>query len=221
MAGWGEKFNKVTLSAISKGKEVAGITKLNMEISSLNQALKEAQAQVGAYVMEQELFAEDETVAQLCEKARKVQADIAADQEKLKALKNVQICPACGAEVPRTCQADVGQDPVGGSDAGARRSSARGNGDVMRDLVYGRDIWNAVIYKRLFAEKPKALCRMRFRFFWEKEKVCCRRGVQMIYMRNEHEEIMEKTEVARLWNFCCCSRSGSSDRAVHISESVG
>ena len=102
MAGWGEKFNKVTLSAISKGKEVAGITKLNMEISSLNQALKEAQAQVGAYVMEQELFAEDETVAQLCEKARKVQADIAADQEKLKALKNVQICPACGAEVPRT-----------------------------------------------------------------------------------------------------------------------
>lgn len=102
MAGWGEKFNKVTLSAISKGKEVAEITKLNMEISSLNQNLKEAQAQIGAYVMEQGLFAEDETIAQLCEKARKVQADIAADQEKLKALKNVQICPACGAEVPRT-----------------------------------------------------------------------------------------------------------------------
>ena len=41
MANWSEKFNKLTQTAISKGKEVTEITKLNVEVVSLNQNLKE------------------------------------------------------------------------------------------------------------------------------------------------------------------------------------
>lgn len=62
MASWTEKLNQMTQSAISKSKEVAGVTKLNLEISSLNQNIKNIQTEIGAYVLENGLLKEDASV---------------------------------------------------------------------------------------------------------------------------------------------------------------
>lgn len=102
MASWSEKLNQMTQSAISKSKEVAGITKLNVENGTLNQNLKNIYTEVGRYVLEQGLLTEDETVAEWASKAAALKADIEANEEKIRSLKNVNICPGCGAEVPKT-----------------------------------------------------------------------------------------------------------------------
>ncbi len=51
--GWGDKFNQLTKTAVSKSKEVAEITRLNMEISSSEQKMKELAAQIGMIVAAQ------------------------------------------------------------------------------------------------------------------------------------------------------------------------
>lgn len=102
MASWTEKLNQMTQSAISKSKEVAGVTKLNLEISSLNQNIKNIQTEIGAYVLENELLKEDSTVVEWAAKVAGYKAEIEAANEKICELKNVNICPSCGAEVSRT-----------------------------------------------------------------------------------------------------------------------
>lgn len=101
MASWSEKLNQMTQSAISKSKEVAGITKLNVENGTLNQNLKNIYTEVGRHVLEEGLLAEDASVAEWAAKAATLKADIEANEEKIRSLKNVNVCPGCGAEVPR------------------------------------------------------------------------------------------------------------------------
>lgn len=102
MAGWGEKLNKMTQTAISKSKEMAEVTKLNMEINSFNQNIKEIYNKVGEYVLTNGLLADDTAVAEFAEQVAAIKANIAANQEKLLEVKNIYVCPGCGAEVPRT-----------------------------------------------------------------------------------------------------------------------
>lgn len=102
MASWSEKLNQMTQSAISKSKEMAGVTKLNVEIGTLNQNLKNIYTEVGRYVLEKGLLKEDETVAEWASKAAGLKADIEMNTSRIRDLKNVSICPGCGAEVPRT-----------------------------------------------------------------------------------------------------------------------
>lgn len=102
MASWTEKLNQMTQGAISKGKEVAGVTKLNVEIGTLNQSMKGIYAEVGKYVLENGLLSEDEAIAQWAAKAADIRAEIESNTEKIKSLKNVDICPGCGAEVAKS-----------------------------------------------------------------------------------------------------------------------
>lgn len=102
MASWSEKLNQMTQSAISKSKEVAGVTKLNVEIGTLNQNLKSIYTEVGCYVMEKGLLKDDDSVAAWASKAAGLKADIDMYTSRIRDLKNVSICPGCGAEVPRT-----------------------------------------------------------------------------------------------------------------------
>lgn len=102
MASWTEKLNQMTQNAISKSKEVAGVTKLNLEISTLNQNIKNIQTEVGAYVLENGLLKEDASVVEWASKVASLKAEIEANSEKIHDLKNISICPGCGAEVSRT-----------------------------------------------------------------------------------------------------------------------
>ena len=102
MAGWGEKFNKMTQTAISKSKEVTEVTRLNMEINSLNQSIKEIATKIGEYVLKYDLLREEEAVAELIEQVETIKANIEANRQKILEVKNIQICPGCGAEVSRS-----------------------------------------------------------------------------------------------------------------------
>lgn len=102
MASWSEKLNQMTQKTISKSKEVAGVAKLNLEISTLNQNIKNIQNEVGAYVLEKGLLLEDASVSEWAAKVASLKAEIEANTEKIHDLKNVSICPGCGAEVAKT-----------------------------------------------------------------------------------------------------------------------
>ncbi len=101
MENWKDKLNQVTQSTISKSKEVAGVVKLNVEINSLHQNMKSIYTEVGKYVLENGLLPDDKCVAEWASKAADIEADIEANTERIKTLKNVNTCPGCGAEVPR------------------------------------------------------------------------------------------------------------------------
>ena len=102
MSNWKEKLNQAAQTTISKGKEVAGIAKLNVEITTLNQSMKSIYTEVGRYVMENGLLSEDETVAQWASKVADMEAEIEDDKEQIRILKNATICSGCGAEVSRS-----------------------------------------------------------------------------------------------------------------------
>lgn len=102
MASWSDKFTQVTQNAISKSKEVAGVAKLNMEISSLNQEIKNIQTQAGAYVLDNGFLPANPYIADWIEKVNGLKAEIAAKNEKIMELKNVVVCSKCGREVSRS-----------------------------------------------------------------------------------------------------------------------
>ena len=101
MANWSEKFNKLTQTAISKGKEVTEITKLNVEVVSLNQNLKEITMKIGQYVLEHDLLLEEEEVAKLINQAKEVKDNVEATKEKILEAKKTQVCSSCGAEISK------------------------------------------------------------------------------------------------------------------------
>lgn len=102
MADWSDKLNQMAQSAVSKSREVTELAKLNLEISNLNQKIREIHTRVGAYVLEKGLLAGEETIAEWACKAADLKAEIEADQDRINELKGVVICPGCGEAVPNT-----------------------------------------------------------------------------------------------------------------------
>lgn len=102
MAGWGEKFSKMTQSAVNKSKEVAEITKLTLNNNSLEAEITTVSNQIGEYVVANNLLAEDEIVGQKLQQIEELKAAIEANNAKIRELKNIAICESCGAEVPLT-----------------------------------------------------------------------------------------------------------------------
>lgn len=102
MANWGEKFSRATQAAISKSKEMAEVTRLNVEISTYTQNIKELYTQIGEYVIEKGLLLENEDVSTKRKEIETLQSNIQSDTEKVNEIKNINICPNCGCEVSRS-----------------------------------------------------------------------------------------------------------------------
>lgn len=102
MAGWGEKFSKITQSAVSKSKEVAEITKLTLNSNSLEGEIKTVTDQIGEYVVANHLLAEDEIIGQKLNQIEELKEAIAANEARIREIKNINVCSVCGAEVSRT-----------------------------------------------------------------------------------------------------------------------
>lgn len=102
MASWSDRVSQMTQNAISKSKEVAGVAKLNMEISSLNQEIKNIQLQAGAYVLDNGFLLANPYIADWAEKVESLKAEIEEKNERIMELKNVVICTGCGREVSRS-----------------------------------------------------------------------------------------------------------------------
>lgn len=102
MAGWGEKFSKMTQSAVNKSKDVAEITKLTLNNNSLEAEIKNVSDQIGEYVVANNLLAEDEIIGQKLAQIEELKAAMEANNAKIREIKNIAICPVCNAEVPAT-----------------------------------------------------------------------------------------------------------------------
>lgn len=104
MAGWKESVGRFAQSAVTKSKEMAEITRLNMEISNQEQRLRELYGKLGQFLVENpQLVPAEAQEAQSClQEVAQVQAGIEASKATLLEVRNVNICPGCGAEVART-----------------------------------------------------------------------------------------------------------------------
>ena len=99
--GWGDKLNQITKSAVSKSKEMAEITRLNMENSSSEQKIKELAVQIGTLVVDQQLLMDNVQVAEWAAQIAKLREAVAKNQETIREIRNINICSNCGAEVSR------------------------------------------------------------------------------------------------------------------------
>ena len=106
MADWKSSMSRFAQNAMTKSKEMAEITRVNMEITTAEQKIKELQQNLGKYLLDnpQLIPQPDEAVAGLIDQAQHLQASLQELQQTLLDLRNVNICPKCGAEVSRTSQ---------------------------------------------------------------------------------------------------------------------
>lgn len=105
MASWKENMSRMAQNAMAKSKEMAEITRLNMEISNLEQKLRENYIKLGEYVIGNPAIlagVEDETITQICQTVAEIKEKLAQDQQQILDIRNVNICSNCGAEVSRT-----------------------------------------------------------------------------------------------------------------------
>lgn len=103
MADWKSSISRFAQNAATKGKEMAEVTRINMEISNVEQKLKKAQQDLGAYVAEhlELLNIEDKTVAEQIKIVTECKGELEKLNQTLLEVRNVNICAACGAEVSR------------------------------------------------------------------------------------------------------------------------
>ena len=102
MANWGEKFSRATQAAISKSKEMAEVTRLNVEISTYTQNMKDLYTQIGEYVIKEGLLVEDAEGSGKRKEIEILQENIQSDTDKVNEIRNINICPNCGSEVSRS-----------------------------------------------------------------------------------------------------------------------
>lgn len=102
--GWTDSINRFTQSAVMKSKEMAEISRLNLEISRGEQRVRDVCLQLGQYLMRHPelLPTQDETVLEFQRSLAEAQDKLAQSQQTLMSVKNVAVCPGCGAQVSRT-----------------------------------------------------------------------------------------------------------------------
>lgn len=104
MASWKDSMNRLAQSAMTKSKEMAEITRLNVEISGLGQKQRELYTKLGEYLAQHEdlLPAEDQTVGECMESLGEIREKLERAHQQLLDVKKCSICPNCGAEVGLT-----------------------------------------------------------------------------------------------------------------------
>ncbi len=104
MAFWKENVGRMAHNAVAKSKEMAEITRLNLEISSQEQKIKELYTSAGEYLLNnpQLVDAQDETFLQKRESLAQLQEKIEQSRQALLDVRGISLCPGCGAEVNRS-----------------------------------------------------------------------------------------------------------------------
>ena len=96
-----KKVSDTAKAAAKKSSEIVEVTKLNMNISAEEDKIKKAFADIGKQVYE--AYSNGEEVAEnyksICEEIRGYEDSIKETKQKILELKNVKVCPNCGAEL--------------------------------------------------------------------------------------------------------------------------
>lgn len=104
MASWKENMSRMAQSAVAKSKEMAEITRLNMEISNLEQKLRENYSKLGEYIIDNPALlagGDDAVVVQICQAVAEIREKLEQDRQQILDIRNVNVCTNCGAEVSR------------------------------------------------------------------------------------------------------------------------
>ena len=96
-----KKVSDTAKAAAKKSSEIVEVTKLNMNISAEEDKIKKAYADIGKQVYD--AYSNGEEVAEnyisICEQIRSYEDNIKETKQKILELKNVKVCPNCGAEL--------------------------------------------------------------------------------------------------------------------------
>lgn len=101
MADWKSRMSSFAQSAMNKSKEVAGTTKINMEMRNYETKLKKLQGELGAYVLEHpETLNPDKSIEAILLEVDQIQGHMDKLQRNLQEVRNTMECPECGKEIP-------------------------------------------------------------------------------------------------------------------------
>ena len=101
MADGKSKMSSFAQSAMNKSKEVAGTTKINMELRNYETKLKKLQGELGAYVLEHpETLNPDKSIEAILLEVDQIQGHMDKLQRNLQEVRNTMECPECGKEIP-------------------------------------------------------------------------------------------------------------------------
>lgn len=93
-----KKFGK---NVADKGKDIVEITKLNSQISTEKDNIKDIYVKIGEQVYQSFKNGEETTYADLCNQIAQIETKIKELTDKVLELKNAYKCPNCGAEVTK------------------------------------------------------------------------------------------------------------------------
>lgn len=100
--GFFDKAKELGTKTIEKGKEMAEITRLNIEITSYEDQIKEAKIKIGDLVLESGLPVPEGTdIPVFIDTIHGLKSKIDDTAAKIQAIKNINTCKQCGADVPR------------------------------------------------------------------------------------------------------------------------
>lgn len=97
-----EKLTNAGKDVAKKTKELAEITKLNLQISNEEDRIKSKYAEIGKLYFELYSSAPDEKFADFCTAIVDTQTKIAGLREQVQEIKGVKKCSKCGAEIAYT-----------------------------------------------------------------------------------------------------------------------
>ena len=95
-ADFTKKLSQTTQDASDKMKKMAEISRLNNEINSAEDRIRGICNEVGAYVVNNNLYTEDKMIADAHERIRAIREQTAANQAKVYELKGMVPCKKCG-----------------------------------------------------------------------------------------------------------------------------
>lgn len=96
-----KKVSDTAKAAAKKSSELVEVTKLNMSISAEEDKIKKAYADIGKMVYEAYTKGEEvgEVYKELCSSITGFEENIKATRQKILDLKELKVCPGCGAEL--------------------------------------------------------------------------------------------------------------------------
>jgi len=101
----GKKANQLSKDVATKAKNLSEITRLNREINLSKRSIDEEYKKIGAKVFEAFKSGEkDERFAEFCETITSSFDFIKESEAKILELKDITICPECGAELDKETQ---------------------------------------------------------------------------------------------------------------------
>jgi Zn finger protein HypA/HybF involved in hydrogenase expression len=96
-----DDVKKLTKNVADKGKEAIEITKLNSQVSTEKDKMKDIFAKIGEQVYAAYKNGEDRGFGDSCLMLQEIDAKVDEIKAKLMEIKDSAKCPACGAEVSK------------------------------------------------------------------------------------------------------------------------